>query len=104
MALGRGVGTVSDLFNEAYYAAASAPARLLESQAESRLRQVLSREAFEVVSETVKRWNDPLRKLVRAVTALKLADESGRTTANVPVAIIDGLPNPLAEVTSEIET
>ena len=95
---------MSDLFNEAYYAAASAPARLPESQAESRLRQVLNDEAFDIVSETVKRWNDTLRKQVRAVTALKLADDSGRTTSNVPVAVVDGLPNLLADATKEIET
>jgi hypothetical protein len=94
---------MSDLFNEAYYAAASAPTRLPESKAESRLRQVLTTEAFDVVSETVKRWNVPLRSEVRAVTALKLADDSGRTTANIPVAVIDGMPNPLAEATSDLE-
>jgi hypothetical protein len=103
LAPGQGVQTVSDLFNEAYCTAASAPARLPESQAESRLCQVLTREAFDIVSETVKRWNGPLRAEVRAITALKLTDDSGRMTANIPVAVIGGMPKPLAEATSGIE-
>jgi hypothetical protein len=94
---------VSNFFNEAYYAGAAAPGRLPESQSERRLREVLSQEAFEIVSETVKRWNAPIRAEVRAVTALKLTDDSSRITANIPVSVIDGMPKPLAEATNEIE-
>ena len=51
---------MNDLFSEPYYAAARAPKRLPESEAESRLRQVLTDEAFDIVSDVVKRWNSPL--------------------------------------------
>ena len=94
---------MNDLFCDAYYAAAAAPRRLPPSEAEQRLKNVLAPGTLDVVSETVKRWNAPLRAEVRAVTALKLADNSGRSIANVPVAVIDGMPKPLAEVTSEIK-
>jgi hypothetical protein len=93
---------LSDLFKLASYSAA-APARLSESRAESQLRQVLSRESFNVVSDTVKRWNTTLRAEVRTITALKFTDDSGRLTASIPVAVIDGMPGPLAEATNHIE-
>jgi hypothetical protein len=51
----------------------------------------------------VKRWNATLRAEVRAITALKFTDDSGRITASIPVAVIDGMPGPLAEATNHIE-
>lgn len=94
---------MGDLFDEPYYAAVAAPARLPQTQAEKRLSDVLTRQAFDIVSDTVKRWNTPLRAEVRAVTALKLTDDSGRMTASVPVAVIDGMPRSLADATSGFE-
>ena len=95
---------MSDLFkSDTYSAAAVAPARLSESRAESQLRQVLSRDAFSIVSDTVKRWNTTLRTEVRGITALKFTDDSGRITASIPVSVIDGMPVPLAEATNHIE-
>jgi hypothetical protein len=91
-----------NLFNEPYYEASAAPARLPESQSEQRLRGVLNNQAREVVSETVKRWNTPLRTEVRAVTALKLTDETGRPTASVPVSVVDGMPRSLADATAHV--
>jgi hypothetical protein len=89
---------VSGLFNEPYFVAASARS-LPESQAERRVMQLLTDNARETVVETVKRWNQPLRTEVRAVTALSLPDGTG-----VPVAVIDGMPKPLADATGHIET
>jgi len=66
------VEKMRDLFCDAYYAAAAAPRRLPLSEAEQRLKNVLAPGTLDVVSETVKRWNAPLRAEVRAVTALKL--------------------------------
>ncbi|SRR6266436_2016057 len=86
-----------------YYAATAAPKRLPESLAEIRLLQVLTRDAHREVVEAVNRWNGPLRAEVRALTALKLTDDSGRSSTKLPVAIIDGMPKPLADVTGEIE-
>jgi hypothetical protein len=97
-------GSVSDLFDEPYYAATAAPPQLPSSQAETRLRQVLASSTFEVVSDTVKRWNATLRAEVRAVTALKFTDDTGRVAATAPVAVVDGMPKPLAEATNELET
>ncbi len=94
---------MSDLFDEPYFAAATAPPRLPETQAEKRLREVLTKHAFKIVSDTVKRWNAPLRTEVRAVTALKLTDDSNRISTSVPVAVVDGLPKSLAEATSNFE-
>ena len=51
----------------------------------------------------MKRWNTPIRDAVRAVTALKFTDASGRVTASVPIAVVDGIPKSLAEVTNDIE-
>lgn len=92
---------MTDLFREPHYAAASAPSRLQESEAEWRLRDVLTAQARDVVSGTVKRWNSVLRTEVRAATALKLSDDNGQTT--VPVTVIDGIPTALAEVTDQID-
>jgi hypothetical protein len=94
---------LSDLFDEPYFAAATAPPRLPESHAEKNLREVLANQAFKTVSETVKRWNAALRTEVRAVTALKLTDDSGRMSASVPVSVVDGMPKSLAEATSSVE-
>jgi hypothetical protein len=95
---------MNDLFSEPYYAAARAPKRLPESEGETRLRRVLTDDAFDVVSDAVKRWNSPLREAIRAITALKLTDDAGRTAASVPVAVVDGMPQPLALATSHIES
>lgn len=97
-------GSVSDLFDEPYYAATAAPPQLPISQAETRLRQVLAGSTFDDVSDTVKRWNATLRAEVRAVTALKFTDDTGRVAATAPVAVVDGMPKPLAEATDELET
>ena len=94
---------MSELFGP-YYTATTAPKRLPESEAENRLRQVLTDEASGVVSDAVKRWSPLLREAVRAVTALKFTDDSGHVTATAPVAVVDGMPQPLAEVTSDIES
>src|SRR5207302_1429833 len=59
---------------------------------------------FRSVSDTVKRWNAPLRAEVRAVTALKFTDEAGRVAATAPVSVIDGIPRSLAEATNGVET
>ena len=48
-----------------------------------RLREVLSQESFEIVSETVKRWHAPIRAEVRAVTALKPTDDPQRQTSDL---------------------
>ena len=93
---------MSELFGP-YYAAATAPKRLPASEAENRLRQVLTNEASEVVSAAVKRWSPLLREAVRAVTALKFTDDSGHVAAAAPVAVIDGMPQPLAELASDFE-
>jgi hypothetical protein len=93
---------VSEFFNDAYYAAATAPPRLEETQSEVRLRQVLNATAFDIVDDTVSRWNGALRSEIRTITALKLTND-GRTIANVPVSVVDGMPKPLAELTKEIE-
>jgi hypothetical protein len=90
---------VHDLFDEPYYVAASAPPRLPGSQAEQRVMEVLRDRARETVVETVKRWNQALRTEVRAATALSLPDG-----ASVPVAVVDGMPKPLADATAHIET
>ena len=87
------------LSDEPYYVAASAPGRLPESQAEQRLMEILTVRARETVAETVKRWNLALRSEVRAATALTL-----RNSTSVPVAVIDGMPKPLADVTDHIES
>jgi hypothetical protein len=93
---------VSEFFNDAYYAAATAPPRLEETQSEVRLRQVLNATAFDIVDDTVSRWNGALRSEIRTITALKLTNDGG-TIANVPVSVVDGMPKPLAELTKEIE-
>ena len=84
---------------EPYYIAASAPPRLPGSQAEQRIMQVLTESARETVVDAVKRWNQALRTEVRAATALSLPEGT-----SVPVAVIDGMPKPLADATAHIET
>jgi hypothetical protein len=94
---------MDELFSQPYYAAVKAPKRLPESLSESRLRQVLTDQARGVVTDTAKRWNAPLREAVRAATALKFADDAGRVVATAPVAVVDGMPQPLAVTTNHIE-
>lgn len=90
---------MDDLFNDSYYLAASAPGRLPETTAEQRVLKVLTGHSRETVLEAVKRWNQILRTEIRSATALSLPDG-----ASVPVAVIDGMPKPLADATSHIET
>ena len=86
-----------------YYHEKKAPGRLPVTVAEERLQHVLAPGAQSVVSETVKRWNVALRDAVRGATALKLSGDSGRAVASVPVSVVDGMPRPMAEATSDIE-
>ena len=92
---------MSGLIGDPYYVASAAPRYLPKSRAEERLRNVLAEETRDVVSETVKRWNAPLRAEVRAVTALKLPDEFGRPSVTIHVAVTDGMPKPLADQTND---
>jgi len=91
-------------YREPYYAAAKAPGRLPETTAERRLQGVLSPQAYNMVLETVKRWNPLLRAEVRAMTALKLVDDSSRSSVSIQVSVVDGMPKPLAAVTSDLQT
>ena len=89
--------------NEPYYLEKKAPRRLPMTVAEERLKPVLAAGARSAVGETVKRWNVGLRDAVRGATALKLSGDSGRAVASVPVSVVDGMPRPMAEATSDIE-
>ena len=89
--------------SEPYYLGKKAPRRLPMTVAEERLKPVLASGARSAVAETVKRWNVGLREAVRATTALKLSGDSGRAAASVPVSVADGMPQPLAEATSDVE-
>lgn len=89
---------MNDLFRGPYYAAAKAPKRLPHTEAEARLRQVLTGENRQIVSDAVDRWNIPLREAVRSATALKFG-----AAANVPVDVVDGMPEPLAQAADHIE-
>jgi hypothetical protein len=89
---------LKELSSEPYYAAASAPPHLPISDAERRIDKVIAHGDRQVVSDTVKQWNKILRENVRAATALKLNGET------VPIAVIDGMPKPLADATADIET
>jgi hypothetical protein len=53
--------------------------------------KVLAPATQKIAYDTVRRWNAPLRAEVRAVTALKLAKESGRTVDNIPVDVTETL-------------
>lgn len=97
-------GMSGDLFDEPYYAAASAPPRLRESETETRLRRVLSNDARDSVLQAVARWNQTLRQEVRAVTGLRLGEEHGGGRTNVPVIVADGIPAPLADAAEGVES
>jgi hypothetical protein len=81
-----------------YSAAKTAPKRLPESAAEDRLRQVLTDDNCQIVSDAVDRWNVPLREEVRSITALKL-----KVGTNVSIDVVDGMPGPLAKAVSDFE-
>jgi hypothetical protein len=89
---------MDDRVREPYYAAAKAPKRLPESRAEVQLRQVLTEDNRQIVSDAVERWNTTLREAVRSITALKFS-----VATNVPVDVVDGMPEPLAKAADDIE-
>ena len=89
--------------SEAYYLARKVPRRLPMTVSEERLKPVLASGARSEVMETVKRWNVGLRDAVRATTALKLSGDSGRPAVSIQVSVVDGMPQPLAEATSDVE-
>jgi hypothetical protein len=90
-------------FSYPYYAAKTVPKDLPQTQAEKRPREVLSNQAARTVSRAVKRWRDPLRRAVRDATALTFIDDSGQAVANVSIEVVNGLPLPFADASSEIE-